>query len=56
MVNEMKSKNSRISVMVDKEIEGKLRERQANMIKKTRKNVSFSHVVNTTLQEGLKDK
>lgn len=52
----MKSKSNRISVMVDKEIEGKLREMQANMIKKTRKNASFSYVVNAVLKEGLKDK
>ncbi len=42
--------------MIDKEVEDKLRERQANMIKKTRKNASFSFVVNTVLQEGLKNK
>ncbi len=52
----MKLKSSRISVMVDKELEDKLREIQANMIKKTRKNASFSHVVNAVLKEGLKNR
>ena len=51
----MNKKHSRISVMIDNKLEGRLREIQANMIKKTKSNVTFSHVVNTVLKEGLKN-
>ena len=50
----MKVETSRISVMIDKELENRLREKQAEMIGKTKGNVSFSHVVNLVLKEGLK--
>ena len=53
----MKQEITRISAIIDKELEGKLREIQANMIKKkTKRNVTFSHVVNIVLKEGLKNK
>jgi hypothetical protein len=52
----MKTKTSRISVIIDKDLEDHLRERQANMIKKTKRNVSFSYVVNLVLKEGIKKK
>ncbi len=42
--------------MIDRELENKLREKQAEMIRKTKGNVSFSHVVNLALKEGLKPK
>ena len=52
----MSEKINRISIMMDKELEDKLREMQANMIKKTKRNVSFSYVVNLVLKKGLKVK
>ena len=52
----MSSEISRLSVMIDKELEHRLREIQANMIKKSKKNVSFSAVVNLVIKEGLKSK
>ena len=42
--------------MVDEELVDKLREIQANRIKKTRKNTSFSYVVNTVFKEGLENR
>ena len=52
----MSKKINRLSIMMDKELEDKLREMQANMIKKTKRNVSFSYVVNLVLKKGLKFK
>lgn len=52
----MSEKINRLSIMMDKELEDKLREMQANMIKKTKRNVSFSYVVNLVLKKGLKVK
>ena len=52
----MKQEITRISAIIDKELEGRLREIQANMIKKTKRNVTFSHVVNRVLREGLKNR
>ncbi len=51
----MKQEITRISAIIDKELEGRLREIQANMIKKTKRNVTFSYVVNRVLREGLKN-
>lgn len=56
MMTDMKSQSSRISVMIDRELAGNLREMQADMIKKVKRNVSFSEVVNLILKEGLKSK
>ena len=56
MVLAMSSQINRLSVMLDKELEHQLREIQANMIKKSKKNVSFSYVVNLVIKEGLKKK
>jgi len=52
----MSEKINRLSIMMDRELEDKLREMQANMIKKTKRNVSFSYVVNLILKKGLKFK
>jgi len=51
----MSEKTSRLSIMMDKVLEGKLREMQANMIKKTKRNISFSYIVNLVLKKGLKN-
>ncbi len=44
---------NRITIAIDTEIEKKLRTMQADLIKKTNKSVSFSHVLNNILKEGL---
>jgi len=44
----------RISVMFDDDIIKKLREKQAKLIKKSKKSVSFSSVVNEALRKGIK--
>ncbi|MCZ6581666.1 MAG: hypothetical protein O6761_00625 [Thaumarchaeota archaeon] len=44
---------NRITIAIDTEIEKKLRIMQANLIKKTNKSVSFSHVLNNILKDGL---
>ncbi len=44
---------NRITIAIDTEIEKKLRTMQAELIKKTNKSVSFSHVLNNILKEGL---
>lgn len=49
----MESKSNRISIMIDKKLEGHLRDMQASMIKKLKKNVSFSEVVNLVLNKGM---
>jgi len=43
-----------MSVMVEKDLIDKLRTIQAEMINKSKENVSFSFVVNQILKEGLK--
>ena len=41
----------RKTIMLDEKLEKKIREIQGNLIKKTRKNVSFSQVLNQALDE-----
>jgi len=43
----------RITVVLDDEILKKLRVKQATMIKKSSNSVSFSRVINDTLQKSL---
>ena len=50
----MKTEKSRITIMIDKKLESKVREIQANMIKKTQKGISFSYVVSQLLIKSLK--
>jgi len=45
----------RITILLDDNLEQKLRLRQAKLIQKTRKNVSFSFVINDVLDRGLKN-
>lgn len=47
---------NRITIMIDSELQKKLREKQAKMIKLESKGVSFSRVINETLEECLKKK
>lgn len=49
----MDRKHTRISVVVEKNLVDKLRTIQAEMIIKSKENVSFSFVVNQVLKEGL---
>jgi len=44
----------RHTIVLDEDLEKKLRHLQANLIKKTDKSVSFSKVINETLKKGLK--
>ena len=47
---------NRITIMIDSELQKKLREKQARMIKQESKSVSFSRVINETLEECFKKK
>lgn len=44
----------RITIVLDENLIKKLREKQAKLIKKSAKSVSFSRVVNETLSQNLK--
>ena len=46
--------SSRITIMLDKDLEKKLRIKQSKMIQETAKTVSFSQVINETLRSCLK--
>ncbi len=45
---------TRVTIVLDDAIAEKLRNLQAKMIKTSSKSVSFSHVLNIVLEEGLK--
>lgn len=44
----------RHTIVIDEDVEKKLRYLQADLIKKTGKSVSFSAVINDTLKKSLK--
>ncbi|MEK0318935.1 MAG: hypothetical protein QQN43_05095 [Nitrosopumilus sp.] len=44
----------RITIILDDDLLKKLHEKQAKLIKKSAKSVSFSRVLNDTLHQGLK--
>ena len=44
----------RITIMLDDDLQKKLRERQAKLIKQGNKSVSFSQVINEMLGEAVK--
>jgi hypothetical protein len=52
----MSQKTKRLSIMLERTLEEKLRNIQADMIKKSRKNISFSNVVNLVLKNGIREK
>ena len=53
---EQKKENPiRLSIMLDKSNVGNLRSIQAKLIKTTRKNTSFSFVINQVVKIGLKE-
>ena len=45
--------NVKISVLIDEKLENNLRILQANLIKKSKKSVSFSDTVNQVLNKGI---
>jgi len=45
----------RITIMLDEDLDKKIRLRQANMIQKENKSVSFSRVINDILKKDLKN-
>jgi len=52
MVNSQKAK--RVTIMIDNDLDQKLRSRQAKMIRETQSSYSFSKVLNETLRKELK--
>ncbi len=46
----------RITVMLDDDVVTKIRQKQAKMIQKENKSVSFSKVINLVLEDSLKKK
>ena len=45
--------SKRITILIDDEIIKKLHQRQANLIKKEKRNVTFSEILCNTIREGL---
>lgn len=45
----------RVSIMLDENLEKKLRKKQAKLIYRNKKAVSFSEVINEVLDAGLKN-
>ena len=45
----------RITILLDDDLDGKLRKKQAQLIHKTKNSVSFTHILNETLRSGLKN-
>ena len=48
--------SKRITILLDDDLEVKLRLRQAKLIQKTKDSVSFSHILNETIRKGLNGK
>lgn len=48
------TKTERITIMLDSDLVSKIRNRQADLMKKLDKNISFSSVVNDTLRGVIK--
>jgi len=46
----------RITIMIDEDLQKKLRVLQSKKIRVSRKNISFSQVINEVIQKGLKEK
>jgi len=44
----------RVTIMIDDDIHKKVRSKQADLIRKTEKSVSFSKVINDTLRSKFK--
>ena len=52
--NGQKNMIKRVTVMIDSDLDKKIRLVQAKMIQKEKKSVSYSHVVNLLLQNAIK--
>jgi hypothetical protein len=46
--------SKRITVMIDDELDKKLRQMQAKLIQKENKSISYSHVINVVLRNSMK--
>jgi hypothetical protein len=46
--------SKRITIMIDDDLDKKIRLMQSRMIQKENKSVSYSHVLNLVLQDALK--
>ena len=46
--------SKRVTIVIDDDLDKKLRVRQATLIPQSKKSVSYSRVVNDTLRKGLK--
>lgn len=44
----------RVTIMIDDELDKKLRQLQAKMIQKENKSISYSHVINSMLKNSTK--
>ena len=49
------SRSKKITVKIDKNLDKKIRLKQAKIIRKTKSGISFSQVVNEILRKGLKN-
>jgi predicted CopG family antitoxin len=54
MLNEEYRMPSRKTIMIDEDIEKKIRAIQSKMLKEKNQSISFSYVINQVLEEGLK--
>ncbi len=44
----------RVTIMIDDELDKKLRQMQAKLIQKENKSISYSHVINVALKNSMK--
>ena len=49
------SMTRRVSILIDSSLDKKIRLEQARLIRKKKTGVSYSHVINSLLEEGLKN-
>lgn len=47
--------SKRVTIMIDDDMDTKLRIRQARLIEKDKKSISYSRVINDTLRKTLKN-
>jgi hypothetical protein len=52
--NDVHNMSKRVTIMLDSDLDKKMRLMQAKMIQSTTSSVSFSNVLNTVLRESLK--
>jgi len=54
MLSDENSMASRKTIMLDEDLEKKIRAIQSKMLKEKNQSISFSYVINQVLEEGLK--